>query len=95
VQQLHIENVQRSAAIVQAALGGLAPKLAIGVGLGLGGLAARVDDAVTVPYADLPGFPVLTVQGHTARSVAGQLNGVSVIVLKGRKHFYRPTTRIR
>lgn len=88
VQQLHVANVQRSAEIVRAALGGLAPKLAIVLGSGLGGLAARVDAAVTVPYADLPGFPVLTVQGHTGALVAGLLNGVPAIVLKGRKHFY-------
>jgi len=88
VQQLHVENVERAAAIVMAALAGRAPKIAIVLGSGLGGLADRIEQAVTVPYADLPGFPVLTVQGHTGALVAGLLNGVPVIVLKGRKHFY-------
>ena len=88
VQQLHIENVKRSGEIVMAALAGRAPKIAIVLGSGLGGLADRVEQPVTVRYADLPGFPVLTVQGHAGALVAGLLSGVPVIVLKGRKHFY-------
>lgn len=88
VQQLHIENVKRSGQIVMAALAGRAPKIAIVLGSGLGGLADRVEQPVTVRYADLPGFPVLTVQGHSGALVAGLLGGVPVIVLKGRKHFY-------
>lgn len=88
VQQLHIENVKRSGEIITTALAGRTPKIAIVLGSGLGGLADRIMDAVTVPYAELPGFPVLTVQGHTGALVAGLLNGVPVIVLKGRKHFY-------
>jgi len=87
-QHLHRENVQRSAAVIKAALAGRTPKIAIVLGSGLGGLADRIEAAVTLPYADLPGFPVLTVQGHTGALVAGTLNGVPVIALKGRKHFY-------
>ncbi|PHX84822.1 MAG: purine-nucleoside phosphorylase [Opitutia bacterium] len=87
-QQLHVENVKRSAAALTAALAGRAPKLAIVLGSGLGGLAERVEQAVTLTYSELPGFPVLTVQGHTGALVAGKLNGVDVVVLKGRKHFY-------
>lgn len=87
-QQLHLDHVKRSAEIVTAALAGRAPKIAIVLGSGLGGLADRVEKTVTVAYADLPGFPVLTVAGHTGALVAGTLNGVPVIVLKGRKHFY-------
>ncbi len=86
--QLHIENVKHSGEIVTAALAGRAPRIAIVLGSGLGGLADRVEAAVTVRYADLPGFPVLTVPGHEGVLVAGRLSGVPVIVLKGRKHFY-------
>ena len=86
--QLHLANVKRSGEILTAALAGRAPKIAIILGSGLGGLADRIERAVTVPYAELPGFPVLTVMGHTGALVVGLLNGVPVIVLKGRKHFY-------
>lgn len=86
--QLHAENVRQSAALITAALGGLRPKIALILGSGLGGLAARVEGAVALAYKDLPGFPVLTVAGHAGQLIIGKLNGVPVIVLNGRKHFY-------
>jgi xanthosine phosphorylase len=87
-QQTHLENVRQSAAKITAALGGLKPKIAIILGSGLGGLASKVENPITLAYEDLPGFPVLTVMGHVGALIAGKLNGVPVIVLKGRKHFY-------
>lgn len=87
-QELHLENVRQSGLKLTAALGGRKPKIAIILGTGLGGLAAKIENPVTVPYADLPGFPVLTVMGHIGAMIAGELNGVPVIVLRGRKHFY-------
>src|SRR6478609_8683595 len=86
--QTHVENVRLSAAKITAALGGLRPKIAIILGSGLGGLAKRVEAPVTLAYGDLPGFPTLTVAGHAGQLIAGRLNGVPVIVLNGRKHFY-------
>jgi xanthosine phosphorylase len=84
----HVENVRLSAAKITAACGALRPKLAIILGSGLGGLAARVEHPVVLAYRDLPGFPVLTVAGHAGQLLIGKLNGVPVIVLNGRKHFY-------
>lgn len=86
--QLHAENVRLAAAKITAALGGLKPKIAIILGSGLGGLAAKVEAPVILAYQDLPGFPVLTVAGHAGQLIIGKLNGVPVIVLNGRKHFY-------
>ena len=86
--QLHAENVRQAATKISAALGGLKPKIAIILGSGLGGLAAKVESPVVLAYKDLPGFPVLTVAGHAGQLIIGQLNGVPVIVLNGRKHFY-------
>lgn len=84
----HAENVRQSAAAITAACAGLKPKIAIILGSGLGGLAARVEGAVPLAYRDLPGFPILTVAGHAGQLIVGKLNGVPVIVLNGRKHFY-------
>lgn len=84
----HIENVRNSAAKITAALGGQKPKIAIILGSGLGGLAKQVQNPTVLAYQDLPGFPVLTVAGHAGQLITGQLNGVPVIVLNGRKHFY-------
>ncbi|MBA4138876.1 MAG: purine-nucleoside phosphorylase [Opitutus sp.] len=87
-QQQHVENVRLSAAKITAACGRMAPKIAIVLGSGLGGLAGRLQEAVTLSYGELPGFPVLTVAGHAGKFHVGKLDGVPVIVLNGRKHFY-------
>ncbi len=84
----HVENVRQAAAKISAACGALKPKIAIILGSGLGGLARHVENPVILAYRDLPGFPVLTVAGHAGQLIIGKLNGIPVIVLNGRKHFY-------
>jgi len=58
------------------------------LGSGLGGLAGAVEDAVRIPYRDIPGFPVSSVSSHAAEVVAGMLEGMPVIVFSGRIHFF-------
>ncbi|NVK35377.1 MAG: purine-nucleoside phosphorylase [Rhodobacteraceae bacterium] len=58
------------------------------LGSGLGSLAGEVEDAVRIPYTDLPGFPVSTVTSHSSEVVVGLLSGVPVAILSGRAHFY-------
>ena len=87
-QETHVENVRQSTAKIVAACAGRAPKIAIVLGSGLGGLAKRLEHPVTISYGDLPGFPVLTVAGHAGQLLIGRLGDVPVIVLNGRKHFY-------
>jgi xanthosine phosphorylase len=65
-----------------------APRLGLVLGSGLGGLADAVEDATTIPYAELPGFPVGSVAGHAGRLVLGTLAGTPVVVLQGRAHLY-------
>lgn len=84
----HARNVESAANTLRLKLGDRKPRIAIILGSGLGGLADKVEDAVKIPYKDLPGFPVLTVLGHTGEIIAGKLNGVEVLAYKGRKHFY-------
>lgn len=73
---------------LHAGLGGLAPKVALVLGSGLGGLADAAADAVRIPYADLPGFPEGGVGGHDGELVAGRLAGTPVVMLAGRAHYY-------
>ncbi len=78
-----------AAAVAREALGARpAPRVALVLGSGLGALADEVQDAVALPYADLPEFPVSTVPGHAGRLVLGTLAGVPVAVLQGRSHLY-------
>ena len=62
--------------------------LAIVLGSGLGGLAARVEDAVRIPYADLPDFPLSGVSGHAGALVVGWVGVARVALLAGRAHYY-------
>ncbi len=58
------------------------------LGTGLGRIADDLEDAVSVPYADIPGFPGSGVSGHAGRLVAGRFEGRRVLVYAGRAHYY-------
>jgi xanthosine phosphorylase len=88
MQEKHKKNVAAAAGIIRKKMGALKPEVAIILGSGIGGLADKIKNPVKIQYKDLPGFPVLTVAGHAGELIAGTLNGVDVIVLKGRQHFY-------
>ena len=64
------------------------PRVGVVLGSGLGAVADAVQDAVTIGYEELPGFPRPTVHGHAGRAVLGRLRGVPVCVLMGRAHLY-------
>ena len=64
------------------------PRLGLVLGSGLGRIAERVADPIVLPYAQLPGFTVPSVEGHAGRLVLGRLAGVPVACLQGRIHLY-------
>ena len=70
----------------------LEPEVGMILGTGLGDLAERVEDAVIIPTSQLPRWPISTVEGHKGRLVIGVLEGVKVLVLQGRTHFYEGYT---
>jgi len=80
--------VSTSAALLRQRLGQRQPRIAVLLGSGWGPLAEQVQDAVSVPYSDLPAFPVLAIGGHAGVLKAGRLGAQEVIVLAGRKHSY-------
>ena len=67
---------------------GVAPRVGIVLGSGLGAVADAVVDPTVVDYAELPGFPRVTVEGHGGRAVLGRIGKVPVAVLQGRAHVY-------
>jgi xanthosine phosphorylase len=77
-----------AATLIRARAGGRTPRLGIVLGSGLGGLADLLEDAVAVPYAEIPGFPTSTVAGHAGRFLVGELEGVTVACMQGRFHLY-------
>jgi purine nucleoside phosphorylase len=64
-------SITASRATLRQRLGSLQPRVAIVLGSGWGAVAEQVDDAVDIPYADLPAFPRLGVGGHAGVLRAG------------------------
>ncbi|WP_423189536.1 purine-nucleoside phosphorylase [Alkalibacterium sp. f15] len=64
------------------------PEIGLILGSGLGELANEADNAIAVPYEDIPGFPVSTVEGHAGQLVYGDLGGKKVLAMQGRFHYY-------
>jgi xanthosine phosphorylase len=65
-----------------------APKVGIVLGSGLGPFSDLLENKVTIPYENIPGFPKPTVKGHHGELVMGYCEGVPVVCLKGRVHLY-------
>jgi purine-nucleoside phosphorylase len=66
----------------------LVPEVALILGSGLGGMADGFEDAVRVPYAEIPGFPRSTVEGHAGRLVLGRVGKTPAVAQQGRFHLY-------
>lgn len=81
------DRLARARDVVAPRLPGV-PRVAVILGSGLGSLAGEVDDAVRIPYGEIPGMPVPKVDGHDGTLVAGTLAGQRVIVFAGRAHYY-------
>jgi xanthosine phosphorylase len=77
-----------AAAVIAERASGFEPRLGIILGSGLGAVAEALEDAVTIPYGDLPGFPQPGIAGHAGTLALGTLSGLPVAVMQGRRHVY-------
>jgi purine-nucleoside phosphorylase len=66
----------------------LRPKIALVLGSGLGGFADELTEATRIPYGRIPGFARSTAIGHAGQLVIGKAEGVVVVAMQGRAHFY-------
>ena len=82
-----LEQIDQVADAVRAKIN-IKPRVGIILGSGLNDLAASVEKAVTIPYGELPHWPVSTVEGHVGQLVIGELEDQPVLVMQGRTHFY-------
>ena len=64
------------------------PEVGIILGTGLGGLVNHIEIAHSIPYNEIPNFPVSTVEGHAGRLIFGSLGGKKVVAMQGRFHYY-------
>ena len=81
------ENIKAAAAYIRARVS-VRPTIGLVLGSGLGGYADTLEDAVRIPYSDVPNFPVPTIPGHSGALVFGKKCGQEVVVLQGRIHYY-------
>lgn len=86
--QFSFSQYQESADALRARLGDFRPEVAMILGSGLGGLGDMVENAVAVPYAEIPHFRPSTAPGHKGQLVFGTLRGRRVAVMQGRMHHY-------
>ena len=66
----------------------LCPTVGLVLGSGLGDYADTLEDAVKIPYSQIPNFPVPTIPGHAGALVFGRKEGREVVVMQGRIHYY-------
>jgi len=64
------------------------PTVGIILGTGLGGLVKEINIIDTIPYEDIPNFPVSTVESHSGKLIFGELGGKKVVAMQGRFHYY-------
>ncbi|HEU5169475.1 MAG TPA: purine-nucleoside phosphorylase [Gemmatimonadales bacterium] len=81
------DDVDAAARVVQGRCA-IRPAVGIVLGTGLGGLAEEIAVEVAVPYGDIPGFPLSTVESHAGRLLLGRLGGKPVVAMQGRFHRY-------
>jgi len=82
-----LEQIDHLAGLVRSHTA-VRPRVGIILGSGLGGLAELIQESTEIPFQELPGWPVSTVMGHKGRLVLGKLEGIDVVVMQGRVHYY-------
>ncbi|MDZ4864151.1 MAG: purine-nucleoside phosphorylase [Gemmatimonadota bacterium] len=81
------DRIQQAAAVVRGRTA-LTPEVGIILGTGLGGLVREIKAEVIIPYEEIPGFPLSTVESHAGRLIIGTLGGRPVVAMQGRFHRY-------
>ncbi|MGG4492051.1 purine-nucleoside phosphorylase [Metabacillus idriensis] len=84
---MNIQEIKQSAQYMKETVKDL-PEIGLILGSGLGVLADEIENAVKIPYEEIPNFPVSTVEGHAGQLVFGTLKGANVVAMQGRFHFY-------
>lgn len=82
------DMIDQVAMQIKSKIGKYNPKIGLILGSGLGGMAEAIKDPIVIPYEEIEGFPHSTVAGHAGQLVVGKLNGVDVLCMQGRVHFY-------
>ncbi len=82
-----IEDMDRIADEIRGRIS-VQPAIGLILGSGLGPLSEYIQDPTIIPYRELPGWPLSTVEGHAGELIIGKLEGKDVLVMNGRIHYY-------
>lgn len=83
-----LEKILETVDFIKSKTNNFKPEVGIVLGSGLGGLVNVIDTQYTIPYSEIPNFPVSTVQGHKGQLMFGTLSGRKVVAFQGRFHYY-------
>jgi len=86
------DKLRKDIEVIKEKAPNIYPKFGFILGSGLGALADEVQNKVIIPYHELPDFPVSKVKGHEGSMILGKLEGIDVVILKGRVHLYEGTS---
>lgn len=85
--QIPLEKIDRIAGVIRSRIK-LQPRVGLILGTGLGGFVQSIQDSTTLPYSELPDWPVPTVMGHAGQLVFAHVEGQELMVMQGRVHYY-------
>jgi purine-nucleoside phosphorylase len=91
-QEVALAEIQRASAYIANRTANFSPQVGIILGTGLSSLVEEVDIAHSIPYEDIPHFPLSTVESHKGKLIFGRLGKASVVVMQGRFHYYEGYT---
>lgn len=83
-----LDNIQRTVAYIKSRIGDFEPEAGIILGTGLGGLVKEIEVEKQLLYANIPDFPVATLEFHSGKLIFGRLAGKNVVAMQGRLHYY-------
>jgi purine-nucleoside phosphorylase len=87
-----LERIQHTTEYIKSRIGDFEPEVGIILGTGLGGLVTEIKVEKQLMYANIPDFPISTLEFHSGKLIFGELNGVKVVAMQGRLHYYEGYT---
>ncbi len=86
------DKIQQTVTFLRQMTNGFEPQVGAVLGSGLGGLSKGIEIEYTIPYKDIPNFPVSTVAGHKGQLLFGTIAGKPIVAMQGRFHYYEGYT---
>lgn len=88
MEDIRLQKIKTAVEYIRSIIPGIKPLAGIVLGSGLGKLGDIIQDALVIPYKEIPGFSISTAIGHKGNLIYGRLGGQPVIAMQGRFHYY-------